>query len=355
MAAMKREDRKGLDNRKLLNQNHVKEEVKEVLIVGNMKESKKEGRVVQEEALNRGSNQERMVSMKEALKETCWSLVLLANVVFKYVFASMRNLERKVKNETLKMMRDGARIAPKERIEDEKERRQVVAVCHEDTKQQFAAEGHREEYENKDEVDEEIYQHDKEHFEDSLDYHNALEDGVDAGQDVYEVGELESPEVNGGSKLEQQVQKKRDVADEEILKVEKLIRSENKNEGESRWQSIAEVSSSERVDFDHKCETKCVDMLVKEENRKEFPNLGWDHGYRVPHWQRKPVGERQQLKCKEKGDYVGVYANKEAHKMEGMIEFKGKREHKARCEEKKHKEDATRQKEDHGFWRTSEQ
>lgn len=103
-----------------------------------------------------------MVSIKEALRETCWSLVLFANIVFKYVFAGMRNLKRKVKNETLKVMRDGARVTPKEIIEDEKDRRQVVEVCQEDTKRQFAAEGHCNNSKNKDEVDVQIYYHDKE-------------------------------------------------------------------------------------------------------------------------------------------------------------------------------------------------
>lgn len=88
------------------------------------------------------------------------------------------------------------------------------------------------------------------------------------------------------------MQKKRDVADEEILRVEKLIRSEDESEGDSGQHYIVEVSSNESVDFDYKGGTKCVDMLVKEENKKEFPKLGWDHGYRIPHWQGKPVGER---------------------------------------------------------------
>ncbi|GLJ43998.1 hypothetical protein SUGI_0917220 [Cryptomeria japonica] len=113
--------------------------------------------------------------------------------------------------------------------------------------------------------------------------------------------------------------------------MEKLI-SEDRNEVDSGQQSIAEVSRSESVDFDHKGGTKCVDMLANEEKRrKEFPNLGWDHGYRIPHWQRKPDGERQQLKCKEKG----------------------KQEHKANSEDRKQKENATRQKADHGLWKTS--
>ncbi|GLJ43997.1 hypothetical protein SUGI_0917210 [Cryptomeria japonica] len=128
MAAMKREDGKGLDNIKLLCKNHVKEKVKEVLIVENMKENKKEGRVVQEEALKRRRNQERMVSMKEALRETCWSLVLFANVVFQYVFAGMRNLKRKVKNKTLKMMRERESKPTVQSFGNENKRRQVAAA-----------------------------------------------------------------------------------------------------------------------------------------------------------------------------------------------------------------------------------
>lgn len=188
------------------------------------------------------------------------------------------------------MMRDRERVAPEEWIEGEKERRQVAAVCQEDTKQQFATKGHCKDSKNKDDVD--SFQYYNDGFKEALKFYDASEDVTDEG--------------------------------EEILRVEKFIRSEDENERDSRQQSSAKVSSNESVDFDHRDGTKCVYMLDNaEKRRKEFTNLIWDHGYRIPHWKMKPIGERQQLKCRDMGGYVGFFGSNQNHKRKGMIKFKG--------------------------------
>lgn len=242
--------------------------------------------------------------MKEVLRETCLSLVLFANVVFEYVFSSMRNLKINVKNRTLKVMRERESKPTIQSVENKNERRQVVGACQEAMGKPYTLEVYHKVSKNEEE-DVDSFQYYNKGFEEALEFYDASENIADEGN--------------------------------EILRVEKLIRREDRNEGEFGQQPIAEVNRSESVDFDLKCGTKCVDMLVKEEKRrKEILNLGWDHGYRMPHQQRKPVSERQQIKCKG-GVFNGVDASQQVHKMKGMIEFKGRKEHKTSCEERKHK------------------
>jgi len=133
------------DNKELPNEQRTPEEVKEVLIEENTGRDKKERgkeEEVQQVALEKESNEERRVSRKEALIETFWSLVLITNVVCENVYACMINLVVKVKNKALELKREGARRIPIERDVDEKDMKQVAAVCQEGIKQQLAVEVH---------------------------------------------------------------------------------------------------------------------------------------------------------------------------------------------------------------------
>lgn len=58
--------------------------------------------------------------------ETCWSLILFANIVFKYIYKGMESLVRK--DTYLKMMKEGAIKSPTKIFANESERQLVVAV-----------------------------------------------------------------------------------------------------------------------------------------------------------------------------------------------------------------------------------
>lgn len=106
MNVLRREERthRGWDNKELPSEQRTPEEVKEVLIEENMGRDKKEREKedeVQQATLEKESNEERRVSMKEALIETFWSLALFTNAVCEHVYAGMIYLVEKVKNKAL--------------------------------------------------------------------------------------------------------------------------------------------------------------------------------------------------------------------------------------------------------------
>lgn len=141
--------------------------------------------------------------------KTFWSFVLFANIVFKYVYVGKGSLIRKVKNKTLKVMREGESKALEESVENENMRRQVAVVFQDDMWKPYALEEHcKVSTDEEDGVD--IFQYYNEEFKDALEFNDAIEDVADEEKEVY--------------------------------KIEKLSGSEDKKEGESEQPPFAKVN-----------------------------------------------------------------------------------------------------------------